>query len=40
MSGLQNGILLLFACNLLLVLYVSANKQQKQQNQGKMVDSG
>ncbi|XP_037725871.1 uncharacterized protein LOC119557252 isoform X1 [Drosophila subpulchrella] len=33
MSGLLNGILLLFACNLLLVFYVSANKQQKHQNQ-------
>lgn len=35
MSGLQNGFMLLFACSLLLAAYVSANKQQKQQNQGK-----
>lgn len=35
MSGLQNGFLLLFACSLMLAAYVSANKQQKQNNQGK-----
>ncbi|KAH8280083.1 hypothetical protein KR018_004663 [Drosophila ironensis] len=33
MSGLQNSIMLLLACNLLLALYVSGNKQQKHQNQ-------
>ncbi|XP_017105016.2 uncharacterized protein [Drosophila bipectinata] len=33
MVGLQNGFLVLFACNLLLAVYVSANKQQKHQNQ-------
>lgn len=40
MSGLMNGFLLLFACNLLLAVHVSANKQQKNQNQGKIVDLG